>query len=243
MNERKTAAAVGGLYILGTVSGVASVILAGFSFGGPEPFARIADLGLRVQAGALAILIMGLALAFVPILMYPILKKESEVAAVGYLVFRGALETVTYILITACWIVLAGLAPQIIRAGEAGGAGLRAAGEAGLRAAEAVRMMTVFTFSLGALILYGSFFRSRIVPRWISVWGLAAILVDLGTGFFDLFWGSGTATAVPAWIHFPIFLQEMVMAVWMIVKGFRAPGPAEPGRGEVSARTESGLQS
>ena len=243
MNERRTAVAVGGLYILGTVSGVASVILAGFGFGGPDPFARIADLGLRVQAGALAILTMGLALAFVPILLYPILKRESETWAIGYVVFRGALETVTYILITACWIVLAGLAPQIVRAGEAGGAGLRAAGEAVLRAAEAVRMMTVFTFSLGALILYGSFLRSRIVPRWISVWGLVAILLHLATVFLDLFGGNGLSSKAPPWIHFPIFLQEMVMAVWMIVKGFRAPGPAEPGHGEVSARTESGLQS
>ncbi|HOX11491.1 MAG TPA: DUF4386 domain-containing protein [Spirochaetia bacterium] len=234
MNERRTAVAVGGLYILGTVSGVASVILAGFGFGAPDPFTGIAALGPRMQAGAQAILTMGLALAFVPILMYPILKRESEVSAVGYVVFRGALETVTYILITACWIVLAGLAPQIVRAGEADGAGLRAAGEAVLRISEAVRMMTVFTFSLGALILYGSFYRSRLVPRWISVWGLAAILVDLGAGFFDLFRGNGRATAVPAWIHFPIFLQEMVMAVWMIVKGFRAsagiPGVV-PGKG------------
>lgn len=34
-----------------------------------------------------------------------------------------------------------------------------------------------------------------------------------------------------AWIHYPIFLQEMVTAVWLVIKGFRAPGPAEPGRG------------
>ena len=92
-----------------------------------------------------------------------------------------------------------------------------------LRAAEAVRMMTVFTFGLGALILYGAFYRSRIVPRWVSVWGLAAILLHLVTGFFDLCLGNGRATAVPAWIHVPIFLQEMVMAVRMIVKGFGGP--------------------
>lgn len=47
MSERKTAAAVGGLYILGTDSGVASVILAGLGFGDPDPFTGIAALGFR----------------------------------------------------------------------------------------------------------------------------------------------------------------------------------------------------
>ncbi len=223
MTERKTAAAVGGLYILGTVAGIASVILAGAAFGSPDPMAAIAASGSRVPAGALAILTMGFALALVPVLLFPILKKESEASAIGYVVFRGGLETVTYILIAACWILLAGFAPRIAGAGTADGAGLRAAGEAVLMAAEAVRVMTMFTFSLGALILYAAFYRTRLVPRWISLWGIVAILVELATGFFDLFGGSGTATSVPAWIHFPIFLQEMVMAVWLIVKGFRTP--------------------
>jgi hypothetical protein len=227
MNERRTAAAVGGLYILGTVAGVASVILAGSAFGSPDPMTAIAALGLRVQAGALAILTMGLALAFVPVLLYPILKKESEASAIGYVVFRGALETVTYILIAACWIVLAGLAPRIAAAGDAGGDGLRSAGETALRAAEAIRMMTVFTFSLGALILYSAFYRSRLVPRWISLWGIAAILLHLATVFLDFFGGNGLSSGAPSWMHVPIFLQEMVMAVWLIAKGFVAPAGAE----------------
>ncbi len=227
MTERRTAAAVGGLYILGTAAGVASMILAGSAFGAQDPMAAIAALGPRVQAGALAILIMGLALAFVSILLYPILKKRSEASAIGYVVFRGALETVTYILIAACWIVLAGLAPMIVRAGAADGAGLRAAGEAVLRAAEASRMMTMLVFSLGALILYGLFYQERLIPRWISAWGLAAILLHLAVGLLDLLAGDGLSSTAPAWIHFPIFLQEMVMAVWMILKGFSAPGGAD----------------
>ncbi|HSV55505.1 MAG TPA: DUF4386 domain-containing protein [Magnetospirillaceae bacterium] len=223
MNERKTAAAVGRLYILGTAAGVLSVILAGSAFRSPDPMGAIAAARGRVPAGALAILTMGLALAFVPILLYPILKKRSEASAIGYVVFRGALETVTYILIAACWVVLAGLGPQIVRAGAADGSGFRAAGEAVLRAAEAGRLMTVFTFSLGALILYGLFFRTRLIPRWLAAWGLAAIVLHLPAGFLDLFWGNGLSSGAPFWMHIPIFLQEMVMAAWMIAKGFAMP--------------------
>ena len=55
---------------------------------------------------ALFVLLMGLALALVPIVLFPLLKKYNEVLALGYVVFRGALETALYIGLTIGWLVL-----------------------------------------------------------------------------------------------------------------------------------------
>jgi hypothetical protein len=80
--------------------------------------------------------------------------------------------------------------------------------------------MTVFVFGLGALILYYLLYQSRLIPRWISIWGFIAIILHLATGILILF---GWASEDSQWVtlmNLPILLQEMVMAVWLIVKGF-----------------------
>ena len=59
--------------------------------------------------GALCVLTMGLALAMVPVVMFPILKKHNEALALGYVVLRGGLEAVGYVIITISWLILASL--------------------------------------------------------------------------------------------------------------------------------------
>ena len=65
-------------------------------------------------------------------------------------------------------------------------------------------------------------YTSNLVPRWISVWGFIAILPDLATAFLDVFgFMDASMSGGTFFLSFPIFLQEMVMAVWLIVKGFK----------------------
>ena len=49
-------------------------------------------------------LVMGLALAMVPVVMFPVFKKYNEVLALGCVVFRGALESVGYMASAAMWL-------------------------------------------------------------------------------------------------------------------------------------------
>ena len=71
------------------------------------------------------------------------------------------------------------------------------------------------------MMLYSVFYRSKLIPRWISIWGFVAILMHFSTAFLILFHlVSPDDMTTLMIINFPIFLQEMVMAVWLIVKGF-----------------------
>jgi hypothetical protein len=86
--------------------------------------------------------------------------------------------------------------------------------------------MISLPFLLGAGLYYYLMYRSRIVPRWLSVWGLLAVALSLVatlySGFTQDFGFSTFSTALNA----PIALQEMVLAVWLIAKGFnREPQP------------------
>ena len=75
---------------------------------------------IQIIAGALFVLIMGFALAMVPVMMFPILKKYNEALALGYVVFRGALETVMYIVLAISWLFLIPVSQEYVKAGTAG---------------------------------------------------------------------------------------------------------------------------
>jgi hypothetical protein len=104
--HRKTAAVVGVLYIIGTVAGVLSVLVSGPVLEASDHLARVAASPNQLTIGALLVLLMGLALAMVPVLLFPIFRKINEVLAVGYVVFRGALETVSCIALVGLWLLL-----------------------------------------------------------------------------------------------------------------------------------------
>jgi hypothetical protein len=232
-SDRNTAVIVGILYILGTVSGVLSVLTTQSILTYPVDLLKINANANQVMVGGLFILAMGFSLAPIPFLMFPILKKQNEPLAIGYVVFRGALETLTYMAAALSWMVLivisreytAGMpAAGIPTSGTPAAAILQTLGNIGLKGQESMTTMTVFAFSLGALMFYSLLFQTRLIPRWLSVWGWIAIAMHLATAFLGMFGLAAVSTDSPITLvlNTPIFFQEMVMAVWMIAKGFDA---------------------
>ena len=73
-SSRKTARIVGVLFIIGTVAGILSAVALGGLLNGPDYLNLLASNASRVTVGALLILVMGIALAMIPALMFPILK-------------------------------------------------------------------------------------------------------------------------------------------------------------------------
>jgi hypothetical protein len=96
-SSKKTATMVGVLYIIGTVTGVLSVLFTGSILDGPDYLVNISANANQVVLGSLLVLTMGLALAVVPVVAFPVLREQNETLALGYVIFRGAIETVTYI--------------------------------------------------------------------------------------------------------------------------------------------------
>jgi hypothetical protein len=124
----------------------------------------------------------------------------------GYVVFRGAQELIMYIATALGWLLLIALSTQPDAAPLAGF----------VRTVETVAwdQLLAIPFVLGALMFYALLYQSRLVPRWLSVWGLVGaalyIVAPLGS-IFGLSLGALMA---------PLAVQEMVMAVWLIARGF-----------------------
>ena len=213
--DRKAAVWIGVLYIIGTVGMVVSVIVTNAILSGPDDLAQVAAQPDQVAVGALLLLVAGFALALVPVVFWPVGKRYNETLAMGYVVFRGAIETVLYIVGAVCWLLLIALSK------EPDGGPLASF----VRTTETViwDQLLAIPFVLGALMFYVLLYQSRLVPRWLSVWGLGGaalyIVAPLGS-MFELSLGFFMA---------PLAVQEMVMAVWLIGKGFNTSAIAAEG--------------
>ncbi len=170
--------------------------------------------------GALFYFVMAAAGACIVIPMYPILKKYDEslaLGAVGFRLIEGAIFMVGVFLV----ILLVPLSQGYVNAGSPADSHFQTLAElfiAGYTVDHAV-VPAVFAFSIGALMYYYIFYQTKLVPRWISLWGIIGILLGMANGVLDMF-GGVPVEAVSMLLDLPIFVNEMVLAVWLIVKGF-----------------------
>jgi len=210
---KSTARIVGILYIIGTLTGILSVSFLKVR-NEPDYLAKIAENPNSLVMGAILTLVMGFALAMIPAFMFPILRKYSEAAGVGYVIFRGGLETCGYIISVVCYLALSSLNAT------------EASASAALNAI-ADSSVNVFVFGMGALIFYTALYKYRLIPRWISGFGIIAILLHIASGILVLFGLQENFDTGSLIMNLPIAVQEMIMAVWLIIKGFSCENKTE----------------
>jgi len=79
---------------------------------------------------------------------------------------------------------------------------------------------------------YYIFFQARLIPRWLSGWGIAGAVFGLAAGLLVLFRVTGFMSPLQVVLNLPIGVNEMVLAVWLIVRGFTssavAPASTKP---------------
>ena len=210
--NRNMAVIVGTLFIIGTVSGIMSAVLTGSILGASDYLIQVAANEMQMITGAFFILLMGLSLAMVPVMMYPLFKKQNEALALGAVVFRGPIEAAVYILMVVSWLLLILVSKESANAADA--SSFQALGAVLLKASETINPVLEIVFSLGALMFYTLFYQTRLIPRWLSAWGIVGAIVYLVAGVMALF---GTAMD---FLLALLGVQEMVMALWLIIKGF-----------------------
>ena len=219
--HRAAATTAGILYIIGTVTGILSKVITYFPVhNADDPLAYAAKHSGTVATGALLVLAMGLSLAFVPVVLFPVLRRVDEVLATGYLIIRGAVETAAYVIVAIAWLLLVPLAATM-------SAGPGTASPAGVRLgtfmidSDGASAVLSFVFCLGGALFYVLLYRSRIVPRWIALWGLVGIPLYVAAYLLPMYDVIGSNSSEQNLLALPLAAQEMVLAVWMIARGFR----------------------
>ena len=212
--NRRTAVWVGIFFIIGTVSGVLSEVNLGPFLGDQDYLANIAANENKIILGALFILTMGFTLTMVPVLLYPIFKKYNHALALAAVVFRGALEAVVYMALAALWLMLLTLSQEFSLAGSSETGMFQHLGVLFTKTETWLAHIVSIVFSLGALMIYWIFYRTKLIPRWLSGWGLIGGLLYFVAPIVGLF---GTDLG---FLMLPLAVQEMAMALWLITKGF-----------------------
>ncbi len=100
-------------------------------------------------------------------------------------------------------------------------------------------MAGVLAFYIGGTLYYLVFYRSRLIPRWLSVWGLAGTSFGALGALLVLFRAIDTMSGPQVALNLPIGVQEIVLAVWLIWKGFNRVAPASPVADRGSALTRA----
>jgi len=215
-SNRKTARIVGVLFITATVAGVLSLAFSG-PRNAPDYLTSISANETQVIIEGLLMLIMGFAVAGIGIWMFPIFKKHNEALALGYAGLR-IIEGVLFIVSVVSLLSLLALSQEFVKAGAPDASHFQTLGI--LLQGEnywAYHMGTI-SFGLAAPIFYYLLFN---IPRWLSVWGLIGVPFWLAVSLLIIF-GLDPSSPISTLLYLPIAVNEMVLAVWLIVKGFNS---------------------
>lgn len=220
-SDRKIASIAGALFLTGTVTGLLPAFFLGSHLDGPDYLTSISANSNQIMIGAVFALIAAIVSGSIAISLYPVLKKHNEALALGAVGFR-LIEAVFYMVNIISLLALLLLSREFVKAGSPGDASFQLLGTLAL----AIRnwagfVLGVSAFSLGALMYYVVLYQSQLIPRWLSGWGLIAATLILAAALLMMF-GEKPLSPLMILLTVPIFLQEIVLALWFIVKGFNA---------------------
>jgi Domain of unknown function (DUF4386) len=217
--DRRTGKVVGVLFIVATAASIIGSVVLGDVLDEPDYLRTVAGHEGQIVAAALLFLIAATSAFATAFLLFPILRRYAEGLAAGYVGLR-AFENVFYVAsVIGILVMLRVSQTDVIRTTD--NTELALLGGALLALQDwAIVLGTLIFAGLGALTLNSVLYRSRLVPRWLSVWGLLGAALVLLYGVLGIL-GFDTSLGSPAMLlAMPIAVQEMVFAGWLLTKGF-----------------------
>jgi len=220
VTKRVTARIVGACFLFSNV-----VFLSGALFfvepilSAPEYLTLASANKTRLVVGALLEMLNGVAYLGIAVFMFPIFKKRYESLALGYIGFR-VIEFVMQILSDLSPLALISISEEYLKVGAPAGSSYQILGS--LLVAErywAFQMVSI-TLVLGAFLFYTMLYKTRLIPRFISIWGLLGAAIVLVNAILDMI------GIPPGNLGFVMLLNELFLGVWLIVKGFNEPETA-----------------
>jgi hypothetical protein len=221
---RKTAVVVGALFFICTGATLLSYPFGGAFLEKADYLAGLAQNESSIITAALIEFVWAASCAGIAMALYPVLRRSNSALALGAAGFR-TVEMVFVLVGTLCLLALLSLSRS---SDPASTASLQASGTLLLSLREwSHNVISFLAFSVGALMYYAVFFTSRIIPRWLSGWGFLGALLAMAATIYAAFTNSFDTGMVHTYLSLPIALNEMVLAFWLIIKGFSPVASAQ----------------
>ena len=201
------------VFVASLISGVLLKSVAG-SGNVSADLVNVANQLTRVRASVLGQMLTSSGIVVLAVLLYVVLRRVNRILALVALGWWLA-EAITLALIQLGTLALIPLSRDFVGAGAPGESFYQALGQFlyyGL--AKQGMNFHMWFYCLGGLLWYAMFFRSRYIPRIISLFGLVAVVLALGAVVFELF-----GYAVPLWVSIPLAPFELTIGFWLLLKG------------------------
>ncbi len=218
-SNRKVAIMVGALFIFSNVT----FLLGAFGFvepilGDPDYLTLASANRTRLVVGALLEFVNAVAYVGIAVLVFPILRRRFESMALWYVCFR-IIEFVMQTLSDLSPLSLLTVSEAFVEAGSPASSSFHALGLLLQAQRDWAFQMVTISLILGALVFYTMLYQSRLIPRFISIWGLVGALGVIATALLEIF---GISPGILEFLGLLMLANELFLGGWLIVKGFNA---------------------
>ena len=220
MNSNKQISRIAGiLIILGIISGILSIVS---SVESKNFLNEVFPNKNQVLTGAIfQFLLVPIYIGF-SLVLYPILKKYNKTLSIGFIGFRimagvfqllGIILLPIFILLSQKFLVQTNA--DLILYGTIG------------EILKLLRDLTnhlgvILATGLGNLLLYHILFKGKLIPVWLSIWGIIGNILIMVASFFLLFELIEVVSTEYGIMTIPLVLQEIILAFWLIIKGLNS---------------------
>jgi hypothetical protein len=216
---RNYAISAGVLFIIADVVGFLSLPFMG-PVNATDYLVSVSTNANQVATGALLLFIGGAAAIGIAISLYPVLRKYNEGLSLGAVGFRTVEGLFDFVGVLGLLILIT-LSQQFVKAGAPDSSYFQALGVLSVSGYHwAVNVLKLMTFSIGCLLYYIIFYRTKLIPRWLSGWGVVAAMMTMLSALLTMYGLIAPFSTEQVILNLPILPQELVLAVWLIVKGF-----------------------
>jgi len=221
MNSHKQAAKiVGVLFILAAVTAIIGLNLYAPILNGPDYLIKGSEHANQVILGAVMELILVASVVGTATTMFPILRKYNETIALWHVCFRF-LEAIIITVGVISVLSLLTLSREFVATGATDSASFQASGTV-------LKAIHDWTFMLGPLFMLGIntmmysyiFYKSKLVPRFIPILGMTGATCVFSCALLVMFGVIQQVSVLGGILALPVAANEMILAVWLLVKGF-----------------------
>ncbi|MGD0248285.1 MAG: DUF4386 domain-containing protein [Candidatus Limnocylindrales bacterium] len=213
----RTPRTVGILFLVSYASFIAGSALLTNALDASTDLGTIHASSTQVIAGVLLQFVNDVAVIGIAVLLYPFLKRYGESLALWYVGLK-IIEAGAYVVARVMTLSLITVSEKYVAAGAADAASFEGVRSVLLGGIYWAGQMGTVAFILGGIALYGLLYRSNLIPRFISMWGVIAVVLLIPANVIA---PDPSGDFQPAMLLFlPIVLNELFLAMWLIAKGF-----------------------
>jgi hypothetical protein len=210
---KKNAIIVGALFIITMLIGMIDAYYVVPEFN--KPIHSMLHIDNKLLIGAFSVLIMAIGIVFIAIAIFPVVKKSNEIIALSYLVLR-TIECVLLIVGVICYLYIIAAGKVFVNETDYALTVILA-----LKIKYYSFQVAMVVLGFGSLFLCYALYASRLIPRFLSLWGGIGYLLLFLSAVLDICGVINTTKGLGALMYIPGGLWELIVfPLWLFIKGF-----------------------